>query len=573
MQKVDMRTLIFGGSAIVLAMIAWVLYLEHDKRQFIESLPKLPQSLRHHADSATERLAPLPENRGEQTEPETLENALDSPIDEPEASAFSRDADADAVSEWESIGKAPEMENDENELSPELEVLFLGFRVFEEEMREVIAVLDPMIQEDISIMFRQQEISHELSVATDSATEQALYKERTALLAKEEELAPRIFEFQDKRDEIEEKRSAFLEKYGFSSRKEFFEIHRDTYRAWVAIGLPILLTLFYVGSVYPSNDLSVAELIHGVNQARLEIENGEVQYLFFYNYPAQKSEEEIAAWMQAEKEKELKAFTPDAFFPNIGLKEFEEQYLIPNLNYWAKWERARTDIEKTSMAFQILAPDETSFPTLYQYKMTIEEEPGITLESQASQFPQPSLFYHLSYDTQLQVKEDIGNIIFAMPSVRTWSSDYHAGFHHLWAFGRAGYRVPDSAKFIGKEQIDGASCYVLAFEREDGKHAQIWIDPEKAFCIRRFESYENPESSIIKDIAEYKKFQRRGHLPRKAGRIPLGDVWYPTVIQSTLYDKKGGVRSSYGFHVFSAEFNVNFPKDFFKIDGDFYLGQ
>ena len=169
------------------------------------------------------------------------------------------------------------------------------------------------------------------------------------------------------------------------------------------------------------------------------------------------------------------------------------------------------------MAFQILAPDETSFPTLYQYKMTIEEEPGITLESQASQFPQPSLFYHLSYDTQLQVKEDIGNIIFAMPSVRTWSSDYHAGFHHLWAFGRVGYRVPNSAKFIGKEQIDGASCYVLAFEREDGKHAQIWIDPEKAFCIRRFESYENPESSIIKDIAEYKKFQRRGHLPPQSG--------------------------------------------------------
>ena len=322
MQKVDMRTLIFGGSAIVLAMIAWVLYLEHDKRQFIESLPKLPQSLRQHADSVTERLAPLPKNRGEQTEPETLENALDSPIDEPEASAFSRDADADAVSEWESIGKAPELENDENELSPELEALFLGFRVFEEEMREVIAALDPMIQEDISIMFRQQEISHELSVATDSATEQALYKERTALLAKEEELAPRIFEFQDKRDEIEEKRSAFLEKYGFSSRKVFFQIHRDTYRAWVAIGLPILLTLFYVGSVYPSNDLSVAELIHGVNQARLEIENGEVQYLFFYNYPAQKSEEEIAAWMQAEKEKELKAFTPDAFsfFPQHWLE-------------------------------------------------------------------------------------------------------------------------------------------------------------------------------------------------------------------------------------------------------------
>lgn len=256
--------------------------------------------------------------------------------------------------------------------------------------------------------------------------------------------------------------------------------------------------------------------------ARLEIENGEVQYLFFYNYPAQKSEEEIAAWMQAEKEKELKAFTPGPFFPDIGLKEFEEDYLIPNLNYRATWERRWTEFQKTSMAFQFLAPDETSFPRLYQYKMTIEEAPGITLESQAAKFPQPGLFFHLSYDTQLQVKEDIGDIVFAIPSIRTWSSDYHAGFHHLWAFGRSGYRVPDSTKYVGKEQIDGAECYVLAFEREDGRHAQIWIDSEKAFCIRQSESRENPDSSIITDIAEYKKFQR------------FGDVWYPTVIQFTL---------------------------------------
>jgi len=324
------------------------------------------------------------------------------------------------------------------------------------------------------------------------------------------------------------------------------------------IGLPLLLVLFYVGSVYPSDELSVAALIRGVNQARLEIENGEVQYRFHYTYPAQKSEEEIAAWMQTEKEKALKEFTPDPFFPDIGLKEFEEQYLIPKQNYWANWMRARTDIEKTSMAFQILAPDETSFPTLYQYKMTIEEKPGITLESQAARFPQPGLFYHLSYDTHLQVKEDIGNIVFALPSVRTWSSNYHAGFHHLWAFGRSGYRVPDSAKYVGKKQLDGASCYVLAFERADGDHAKIWIDLEKAFCIRRAERWETPASAVVKDIAEYKQFQR------------FCDVWYPTVVQFTLYDKKGGIRSSYGFHVFSAEFNVNFPKDFFQIDGDFY---
>ena len=81
-------------------------------------------------------------------------------------------------------------------------------------------------------MFRQQEISHELSVVTDSATEQALYEERTELLTREEELAPRIFDLQNEEDEIETKRDSFLERYGISSWQEFKDIYADAYKIW-----------------------------------------------------------------------------------------------------------------------------------------------------------------------------------------------------------------------------------------------------------------------------------------------------------------------------------------------------
>lgn len=327
------------------------------------------------------------------------------------------------------------------------------------------------------------------------------------------------------------------------------------------IRLSFFLMLFCVCSAYPSEDLDVNELIRGVNHARFAIENGEVQYLRHYNYPAEKEEKEITAWMQAEQKEALKAFTPDPFLPDIGLKEFEEEYLIPTLNYRANQARARMDIEKVSMAFQILVPDAMSFPTLYEYKMTIEEQPGITLENQAARFPQPGLFYHLSYDTNLQVKEDIGDIVLPMRGVRSWSSDEHIGFSHLWAFGRSADRVPDSAKYIGKEQVEGAECYVLGFELEDRSHVQIWIDPENAFCIRRYERKKTSDASVATDTAEYRQFRW------------FGDVWYPTVTQFTLYNEKGGVQSSYSFHIFSAVFNVNFPKDFFKIDGDFFWGE
>lgn len=325
--------------------------------------------------------------------------------------------------------------------------------------------------------------------------------------------------------------------------------------------LSLFFILFFFSSMCSSDDFSVMELIRGVNQARLSIQNGEVQYISFYNHEAQKSEKEIAAWMQAEKEKALKDFTPDPFFPDIGVREFEVQYLIPMLDFRATREREWTEFERISMAFHILAPNEMNFPKLYQYKMTIEEKPGITLERQAARFPQPGLFYSLSYDTQLQVREDVGNIISSTPSIRTWSSDYHAGFHHLWAFGRSAYHVPDSAKHIGKEYIDGAECHILAFEIEDDRHARIWIDPEKSFCIRRVEVRPNPELQVVETLGEFKEFRR------------FSDLWYPTVVQHTSYSKKGDILNSYGFKIIFAEFNVNFPKNFFRIDGDFYQGQ
>ena len=319
------------------------------------------------------------------------------------------------------------------------------------------------------------------------------------------------------------------------------------------IRLSPVLMLFSVFAAYSSEGLSWPELIHGVNQARLSIENGEVEYLFLLNYAAEKSEEEIAVWMQTEKQKELEAFTPDPFLPDIGLKEFEEQYLLPYLNYWGPRYGEHTTIEKASIAFEILETNK-SYPKVYQYKLRIQEQPGITVEHQASHFPQPGRFYCLTYDTHLQVKEDIGDIIFSTPSVHTSNSDDYDGFRHLWALGRSVYHVPTSAKLIGKEQIDGVECYVLGFQGEDSKHVTIWVDPGKTFCIRRSEVRSHSDAPAVEYLGVFKKFQR------------FGDIWYPTVVEK--YPKKGGMLKSYGFKILAAAFNVRFPKDFFSIGGE-----
>lgn len=227
-----MRKLTFASTAFVLTMIAWVLYLEYSKKQFIESLPELPPTIRQQEHSASQNTMQTYENSPELTEMEITLESADNSTDAFNPEIFTGTADMAPI-EWESGEDKPELESDEIERSAELEALFLGFSIFEEEMKAVITVLDPMIQESISITNRQQEISHELSEATDS-TARLLYKERRILLGKEAELAPQIFEFQKKRNEIDAERSDFLEEYGFSSRKDFFEIHQESYRAWGA---------------------------------------------------------------------------------------------------------------------------------------------------------------------------------------------------------------------------------------------------------------------------------------------------------------------------------------------------
>jgi len=329
------------------------------------------------------------------------------------------------------------------------------------------------------------------------------------------------------------------------------------------ISFRLTLILFCLRSICHAEELTVAQLIHGVNQARLTIQSGEVQATITVHRAARKSEDEIAVWKQAERERELKAFIPDPAFPNIGLKAFEKGYLTPHLDFNANWYRQHTEIERATTLFHILEPDVATLPTLYQYKITLQERQGISLDSQGAQHLQDSRFSLLTYDTQTQVKEEIGNAVSAAAkraAFQLFNADRHGGYLPFSLFGRALYRVPGDAKQVGKEQIDGAECHVLVFDTEDGLTMQFWVDASKDFCIRKAE-YRRPAATHIFSRTVYKQFQR------------FGDVWFPKMRQNTLYREDGTVRNENRVDIETAQFNVEFPKEFFQIDRDFYRGQ
>lgn len=326
------------------------------------------------------------------------------------------------------------------------------------------------------------------------------------------------------------------------------------------INFTVILMLFCLSFVCRAEELTVDALIRGANQARRTIQSGEVITLTTVKRTTRKSEEEIIVWQQIERKRELKAFIPDPLFPNVGLKEFGADYLTPHLNFRANRERQRTEIKHTTTLFQILEADNANLPTLYQYKLTSQELQGLSLNSQNAQHLQDSRFYFLAYDTQTQVKQDIGNILFPTPSsnsVQFFGSDKHGGFWDFSLFGRSSY-LPTDAQLVGKAYVGGAECHVLAYTYNNGGHAQIWVDTAKDFCIRKSEYRRNSSEASLFSHTVFKQFKR------------FGDVWFPTVRESTHYREDSTVKFEIRVDIKAAQFNVDFPKNFFRIDREFY---
>ena len=303
-------------------------------------------------------------------------------------------------------------------------------------------------------------------------------------------------------------------------------------------------------------DISVEELVRGVNHARLTIQSGEIQAKTNVEYSAQKTEEEIELFIEKEKERELNSYVPEF---NIDVKTFEKNYLIPFLNYNANQYRQRTEELHTTTLFQIMNQNTDSSPKLYQYKLTLESEPGLSLDSEIAQHHHAGDIFFLAYDTQANVRLSIGNKIttYSMPlAVDIEEGHSYFGYQDFSLFGRSIHYIPADTNHIGKENIDGAECHLLEFTAANKLKMKIWVDESIDFCVRKTE-YLFDAGHVFRRF-EYKDFQK------------YDDLWFPNITTQTNYNKDGKRTTRYTTNVISADFNLDFPKGFFKIDKSFY---
>lgn len=330
-------------------------------------------------------------------------------------------------------------------------------------------------------------------------------------------------------------------------------------RSWIVlIMIPCCLI-----SICHAEELDINTFIQMANQARFTVQSGEVTMVTTVEYAPQKSEDEITAWIQTEREQELKHFFPHDFSPKISVKTFEKEYLIPSLEFEANQYRHRREIVKSTTAFQVLRTDEIGSQIARRYKQTHQEMLGISIESENAKHFRDSNFSLLVYDGQKQMKEDIGDITSPVfndtNSHQFWDSDYHAGYILFELFGRAPYPIPANAKYVGKEQIDSTDCHVLTYEANNGIHSKIWVDMSLDFCIRKKEISRKTQKSTyqISDTL-YQKFEK------------FEDIWYPKIRNTTIYGKDGLVTTRALVEIVSAKFNVNFPENFFEVNKNFY---
>ncbi len=320
-----------------------------------------------------------------------------------------------------------------------------------------------------------------------------------------------------------------------------------------------LLILFCCYNFNYAEDISIEELIRGINKHRIKILSGEVYSKTTTLYPAEKTEDEITEWMKAEKKKGYLEYKSRESDQDVDEEQYETEWLIPYLNSRANHYREHTDTELTTTIFRIFNPDDETVPRQNQYKLTLVDTPGHPMDRMSELFTPSDNIYLLAFDTRTQVKQNIGNIVHswsARGSVSFYDSDYHGGYRKFALFGRSPDRVPSDAKEIGEEKIEGVDCRIITYDSTRGQ-VRLRIDPKKDFAVRQYELL-HPKTKNVSWRSVYKAYKK------------YGKVWYPEIYIGTSYFQDGSLRNRYTVEVIDADFNVSFPEEFFDIDRDFY---
>ena len=227
-----MRKLIVASIITVFAFIGWISYLRYDTNKFIEELPQLP-SPKQRDNSTVQDARDLPVDGFGKTTQMKYENTSPSDFKETdEDNVLSIDINTDMK------GKAGTLDfeqvPEENQISPELEKLFIEYSNLDQQSIEVSKVLAPLIDRTIVVNQRLLVIGQELSAARDEGTKRKVQSEWEAIDKLIEDMKPKVTRLEEEAELLFNKRLSLVNEYGFSSEGDFLKTHEMVYRTWLS---------------------------------------------------------------------------------------------------------------------------------------------------------------------------------------------------------------------------------------------------------------------------------------------------------------------------------------------------
>ena len=156
------------------------------------------------------------------------------------------------------------------------------------------------------------------------------------------------------------------------------------------------IAFFSISQLSQSAEFTVKQLTAGVNQARSQIENGEMRIIITFDYEAKKTSEEIQALRQEEKQRILNEYS----MPHQKAIREEELKEVP---FYANWYEKRQVIEESNVAFQIFDRDSLHYPKIFQYKMNQIDRLKVNLFAEEAKYTAAGDYHIIAYDGRTKV--------------------------------------------------------------------------------------------------------------------------------------------------------------------------
>ena len=226
-----MKKLFVVGIVSVVVLIAWLLFLNLDMKRFESetSVDPVPQQ-----DSKNGSNKGFVQNENTHEPLENAEKSIQS-TESPESVTPVNNTDTDKGDTASVVNPDdPQQTPTDTGLSPETIKLYKAYRSIAKEMKKYSGEqLAPLKNQFVLSDKRTKEIQNQIRSRTlDRATIIDMVKEIKEITAWKNENMPRLSELQNKVRQINEKGSALIKEYGYSSFEEFWNTHWKTYETW-----------------------------------------------------------------------------------------------------------------------------------------------------------------------------------------------------------------------------------------------------------------------------------------------------------------------------------------------------